>query len=122
MKAADLEAGVQRGLLHQSPGQIDGFRPFTRSAATAGTPQEAVDLLVAALGPMLDSAIPAMPAYVEVPFDLLDREAEPVPLPARARDAEPGARRGHRRRPLSSSPARGASWCGSVAAPSARGP
>jgi acetolactate synthase-1/2/3 large subunit len=82
VRAADLAAGVQRGILHQSPNQIDAFRPLARTAETARTGADAPILVAQALdairgrrGPWAISR--SGPAYVEVPFDLLDAEASP---------------------------------------------
>ena len=82
VRADDLAAGVQRGILHQSPGQIEGYRPITRTAVTAGIAGDAPALVAHALEDVRGRSGPwtvgrAVPAFVEVPFDLLDAEASP---------------------------------------------
>ncbi|HYT29595.1 MAG TPA: thiamine pyrophosphate-binding protein, partial [Actinomycetota bacterium] len=82
---ADVEAGVQRGILHQSPGQLERFRSLTGWADRARSPAAAVRLVAAALRAH-EGARPS-PRHVEVPFDLLDEDAELLDG-----DAEPDSR------------------------------
>ena len=72
---ADVEAGVQRGILHQSPGQLERFRSLTGWADRATSPQDAVHLVAAAL--RAHERQRPLPWHVEVPFDLLEQDAEP---------------------------------------------
>ncbi len=77
--SADLASGVQQGVLHQSPGQIDAFRPLANSADVVmrdRAPAYVAGAIDAALGLSGPRRRPG-PAYVEVPFDLLDAEADP---------------------------------------------
>ena len=81
VRRADLAAGMQRGILHQSPGQIDGYRPITRSAASLGRADQTAFEIASAIGHATGRWSPQGPdrpgpTYLEIPFDLLDAEAE----------------------------------------------
>jgi thiamine pyrophosphate-dependent acetolactate synthase large subunit-like protein len=80
VRSEDLEAGIQRGILHQSPGQLEAFRLLSRSAGRAD--REAPTWVAHAIQAAQGRSGPHRkygpgPAYVEVPFDVLDAEAEP---------------------------------------------
>lgn len=74
-----VAAAVQRGILHQSPGQIDAFRPVTRLAERVTSAADAARTVGRALAATTDGR--PRPAYVEIPFDLLDGEGEPAEAP-----------------------------------------
>ncbi len=83
IRSADLAAGIQRGILHQAPGQIEGYRSLTGYAVTASDAADAARsvaraLLVARGGPReTRTRTRPRPAYVEMPFDVLDGDGEP---------------------------------------------
>jgi thiamine pyrophosphate-dependent acetolactate synthase large subunit-like protein len=83
IRNTDLGAGVQRGILHQSPGQIDGYRPITRFAETATDAATVPSLVATAAAIAVGGGGDVRwgrpgPAYLEVPFDLLDGAADPL--------------------------------------------
>jgi thiamine pyrophosphate-dependent acetolactate synthase large subunit-like protein len=69
-------AGVYRGVLHETAGQADMFRPVTRHVVVARAAEEVGD----GIGAALDGAIGG-PSYLEVPTDLL---SAPASAPRRA--------------------------------------
>jgi thiamine pyrophosphate-dependent acetolactate synthase large subunit-like protein len=79
--------GVYRGVLHETAGQADMFRPVTRSAEGVSHPAE----IVGAIQRSLETR--GGPSYVEVPTDLLSAEARAsadtisVPMPGFRGDA-----------------------------------
>src|SRR5439155_15263661 len=83
---SDLASNVQRGILHQSPGQREAFRPLAPFAASvksaaeaAGTTGLAIAHATGRLGGHVSSIQRPGPVYVEVPFDVLDRDADDGP-------------------------------------------
>jgi acetolactate synthase-1/2/3 large subunit len=81
VRSAELAAGVQRGILHQSPGQIDGYRALTRSAVSLESADRAAFEIASAIGHATGIWAPQGPdrpgpAYLEIPFDLLDADVE----------------------------------------------
>lgn len=81
VRSADIAAGAQRGILHQSPGQIEGYRPLTRSAASLGRADQTAFEIASAIGHATGIWAPQGPdrpgpAYLEIPFDLLDADVE----------------------------------------------
>lgn len=94
VRSEDLAAGVQRGILHQSPGQIEGHRPLARYAATvteAGQiPGQIATAIAAAKGRLVPQGPERPgPAYLEIPFDLLDADVEEDRTVARPTWARP---------------------------------
>jgi thiamine pyrophosphate-dependent acetolactate synthase large subunit-like protein len=82
-----VESGVQRGILHQSPGQMDFFRPVTRFAERVRSASEAGRTVSRALAATRTGR--SRPAYVEVPFDLLDGPGAWAPATAPPGPAAP---------------------------------
>jgi acetolactate synthase-1/2/3 large subunit len=81
VRSEDLAAGVQRGILHQSPGQIEGYRPLTRSAASLSGADQTAFEIASAIGQATGRWAPQGPdrpgpTYLEIPFDLLDADVE----------------------------------------------
>ncbi len=64
--------GVYRGVLHETAGQADMFRPVTRHAVVVRSADELGD----GIGAAIDGAVGG-PSYLEVPTDLLAAEASP---------------------------------------------
>ncbi len=60
--------GVYRGVLHETSGQADMFRPVTRAVTVVEAPHQLASLSPPMLAP------PGGPAYLEVPTDLLAGE------------------------------------------------
>ena len=84
--SSDLASDVQRGILHQSPGQREAFRPLAPFAASvksaaeaAGTTGLAIAHATGRLGGHVSGIQRPGPVYVEVPFDVLDRDADDGP-------------------------------------------
>ena len=72
--ASGLQAG-SGGALHETPNQLDVFRPFTRSARRVNSPEEIPQAVLEAVE-MLRGTLPG-PAFIEIPHDLL---AAPVKI------------------------------------------
>jgi thiamine pyrophosphate-dependent acetolactate synthase large subunit-like protein len=75
--------GVYRGVLHETAGQADMFRPVVMTSAVVTSSGE--------LGPALGAVLRERrgPAYLEVPTDLLAAEAGELDIPAPAPDRAP---------------------------------
>lgn len=65
------------GALHETPGQLEAFRPLTRYARRASTPDEIPAAIVEAVE-MMKGSMPG-PAFIEIPNDFLHA---PVKTPA----------------------------------------
>jgi acetolactate synthase-1/2/3 large subunit len=86
VRSGDVEAGVQLGILHQSPGQLESFLPLSKSAVRVRSSEEAPAVVAAAM--TVTQTGRTRPAYVEVPFDLLDGPAEAM---GRSLEEPPGS-------------------------------
>jgi thiamine pyrophosphate-dependent acetolactate synthase large subunit-like protein len=64
--------GVYRGVLHETVGQEDLFRPVTKSVHVVASFEELAAVLSAAAAAALGT--PTRPAYLQIPTDLLARE------------------------------------------------
>jgi acetolactate synthase-1/2/3 large subunit len=82
--STDAASGLQRGILHQSPGQREAFAPLTPFAVSVRTAAEAAGTTGLAIayatgrrsGEDADIRRPG-PVYVEVPVDVLDADVDP---------------------------------------------
>jgi len=78
-------AGVYRGVLHETAGQADMFRPVVMSSAVVASADD--------VGPALDAMLQERrgPAYLEVPTDLLAAAAGPYERATASQEAHPTA-------------------------------
>jgi thiamine pyrophosphate-dependent acetolactate synthase large subunit-like protein len=78
--------GVMRGALHESADQAAMFEPLAKAVFRPRTAADAVAQTAAAVATAL--AFPRGPVYLDIPTDVLDQPAQPVPIP-RPQRAEP---------------------------------
>ena len=69
------------GALHETPNQIDVFKPLTRFARRIGKPDEIPETFAAA-GEALRGAVPG-PAFIEIPHDFLLAPVSAIPATGR---------------------------------------
>src|SRR5215472_2755991 len=69
------------GALHETPNQIEVFKPLTRFARRVSTPDEIPETFAAA-NEVLRSAVPG-PVFIEIPHDFLLAPVSAIPATAR---------------------------------------